>query len=146
MRSNESARDIAKTAALLSGQLDGLMSAWERSISETTPDSGMKGAINVSELELELTSLEGATAAARTAAEAHSKQADAWDAKARSATHSGQKHLADVAIQRANEHREAGRELRLEADEMDKVGQALRSAVDLVRREQTRLASSHPAI
>ena len=146
MRSYESAGDIAKTAALLSGQLDGLMSAWERSISETTPESGMKGAINVSELERELTSLEGATAAARTAAEAHSKQADAWDAKARFATHEGRKDLADVAIQRANEHREAGREFRVEADEMDKVGQELRSAVDLVRREQSARESSRPAI
>jgi hypothetical protein len=146
MGSNESARDIATTAALLSGQLDGLMSAWERSISETTPEPGRTGAINISELERELSSLDAATAAARTAAEAHSKQADAWDAKARVATHDGRKDLADVAIQRANEHREAGRELRIEAGEMDKVGQELRSTVDLVRREQTGQESTRPAI
>jgi hypothetical protein len=132
------------TAALLSGQLDGLMAAWERTI-ETEgalvssvdihlPPTEPEAAIRT--LERELAALEQEVTRLNRQADAESQQVLSWEVRAMLAEREARIELASVASRRVSEHRAAAAALALEAAATTEAADAFRNAISAIRLTQ----------
>ncbi len=116
-RHSDAARAMIANVALLSGQLDARMTAFETSIAAggALPPIGLRS----TDLQKELAALETLNATARSEAEEEFLKAGDWEAKGILARQAGRDDLAAQATRRAAEHRATGSALRTEVEDTE---------------------------
>jgi hypothetical protein len=138
------------SAQLLSGQLDGLMAAWKRTIATEQSDALMatpglhtkESSAVIAELESELVALEHDVISLRRQAHAEVKLAVGWQDRAMLAVRESRDVLVRNALRHAEEHRSAADALATEAGVLEEVAATYRRAVAAIRTQHTSCSSS----
>ena len=141
MNKHRSASQAVTTAALLSGQLDGLMVAWERAIKTdrsvvptTRPNlAATEPTVAIARLERELVTLESEMKRLRTQADDEARRALEWDGRAMLAARDARMDLAKDASRHAEEHRAAAEALAAEVNATGEAADSFRRALSAIR-------------
>jgi hypothetical protein len=147
MDMRESAARTATTAALLSGQVDGLIAAWERTIASAQAGaSGPAGgapsadpAAALAELEHQLGAMDRELAELREQADGEARLAGEWQGRAMIAVRDGRDDMARSAVRRQQEHRDAADALDAEVEATTELADAYRKAITTIRATLQRL-------
>jgi len=144
MNKRRSASQAFATAALLSGQLDGLLAAWEHSI-EADRVAGHHDPLSlvptepteaIVTLERELVTLEYEIDLLRGQADAETRRAREWEENAALALREARIDLAKDAARHVEEHRAAAEALTAEVS-------ATTDVADLYRRSLSSIRATH---
>jgi len=137
MNSHESAARTVTTATLLTGQLDGLMAAWERTVATahagTSVGPRFEPAAALADLEHELGALERELADLQKQVDAEVRRVAHWEARAMLADREGRDDLVRQAVHRQQEHRDAADAFATEAAATAEVADAYRDAIVAIR-------------
>ena len=141
MNKHRSASQAVTTTALLSGQLDGLLAAWERSIEterssvrNTPPDLvPIERTAAIARVERELATLELEMTRLRTQADVEARRALEWDGRAMLAAREARADLAEHASRHAEAHRLAAEALAAEVSATGEAADSFRRALSAIR-------------